>query len=71
MALMDLMNRFFRPYLDKFAVVFIDNIFVYSKDRDEHITHLRMVLQTLSEHQLHRKCKKHEFWLEEVVFWDM
>jgi len=49
-------------------VVFIDNILIYSKDRNEHITHLGMVLQTLGEHQLHSKYKKREFWLEEVVF---
>jgi len=49
-------------------VVFLDKILIYSKDRDKHITHLRIVLQTLKEHQLHRKYKKHEFWLEEVVF---
>jgi len=43
-AFMDLMNRVFRPYLDKFVVVFIDDILIYSKDRDEHADHLRMVL---------------------------
>ena len=41
---MDLLNRVFRPYLDKFVVVFIDDILIYSKDRDEHADHLRMVL---------------------------
>jgi len=65
---MDRMNRVFRYYLDKFVVVFIDNILIYSKDRDEHITYLRMGLQTLREHQLHSKYKKRQFWLEEVVF---
>jgi len=49
-------------------VVFINNILIYSKDRDEHITHLRMVLQTLREHQLRNKYKKRKFWLEKVVF---
>ena len=67
-AFMDLMNRVFRPYLGKFVVVFIDDILIYSKDRDEHADHLRMVLQTLREHQLYGKLKKCEFWLEEVVF---
>ena len=67
-AFMDLMNRVFRPYLDKFVVVFIDDILIYSKDRDEHADHLRMVLQTLREHQLYGKLKKCKFWLEEVVF---
>ena len=49
-AFMDLINRFFRPYLDKFVVVFIDDILIYSKDRDEHTIHLRTMLQTLKEH---------------------
>ena len=49
---MDLMNRVFRPYLDKFIVVFIDDILIYSNDREEHVGHLRMVLQILGEHQL-------------------
>jgi len=65
---MDLMIRVFRPYLGKFELVFTDNILIYSKDRNKHITHLRTVLQTLKEHQLHSKYKKHEFCLEEVVF---
>ena len=57
-AFMDLMNRVFKPYLDKFIVVFIDDILIYSKDREEHANHLRMVLQTLREHQLYGKLKK-------------
>ena len=68
-AFMDLMNRVFKPYRDKFVVVFIDDILIYSKDRDEHADLLRMVSQTLREHQLYGKLKKCEFWLEEVVFW--
>ena len=67
-AFMDLRNRVFRPYLDKFVAVFIDDILNYSNGRDEHVDHLRMVLQTLREHQLYCKLKKCEFWLEEVVF---
>jgi len=67
-AFMDLMSRVFRPHLGKFVVVFIDDILVYSKDKEEHADHLRVVLQTLNEHQLYRKLKKCEFWLEEVVF---
>jgi len=54
------MNRVFKFYLDKFLVVFIDDILVYSMDRDEHTTHLRAVLQTLREHQLYGKLKKYE-----------
>jgi len=65
---MDLMKRVFRPYLDKFVAVFIDDILIYSNGRDEHVDHLRMVLQTLREHQLYSKLKNCEFWLEEVVF---
>jgi len=64
---MDLINRVFKPYLDKFTVMFIDVIVIYSKDIDEHIVYLRIVLQTLREYQLYGKLKKCEFWLEEVV----
>jgi hypothetical protein len=65
---MDYMNRIFHPYLDKFVVVFIDDILVYSKDQDEHVEHLRIVLQILKEKQLYAKLSKCEFWLEEVNF---
>jgi len=65
---MDVMNRVFRPYLDKITVVFIDDILVYFRDKDVHATHLRTILQTLREHQLHGKLKKCDFWLEEVIF---
>ncbi|WRX07827.1 Reverse transcriptase domain - like 3 [Theobroma cacao] len=65
---MDLMNRVFHPYLDKFVIVFIDDILVYSRDNDEHATHLRIVLQTLRERQLYAKFLKCEFWLQEVGF---
>ena len=67
-AFMDLMNRVFRPYLDQFVVVFIDDILVYSKDAQEHEHHLRIVLQTLRENQLFAKLSKCEFWLKEVSF---
>ena len=60
-AFMDLMKRVFRPYLDKFVVVFIDDILIYSKDKEEHANHLRTMLQTLREHQLYAKLKKYEF----------
>ena len=51
-AFMDLMNRVFRPYLDRFAIVFIDDILIYSMSREDHEDHLRSVLQTLRKHQL-------------------
>jgi len=49
-AFMDLISRVFRPYLDKFVVIFIDDILIYSKDKEEHADHLRIMLQTLREH---------------------
>lgn len=55
-------------YLDKFIMVFIDDILVYSKDTEEHDEHLRLVLQKLRENQLYAKYKKCEFWLNEVSF---
>jgi len=58
---MDLMNRIFSPYLDKFVLVFIDDILVYSKSEEEHAEHLRVVLQTLRLEQLHAKLNKCEF----------
>ena len=51
-AFMDLINRVFRPYVDQFVVVFIDYILVYSKGMEEHMYHLRTILQTLRENQL-------------------
>ena len=65
---MDLINRVFRPYLDQFVVVFIDDILVYSKNEEEHEKHLRIVLQTLREKQLYSKLSKCDFWLKEVFF---
>ena len=67
-AFMDLMNRVFRPYVDQFVVVFIDDILVYSKDAQEHEQHLKLVLQTLREKKLYAKLSKCEFWLKEVSF---
>ena len=63
---MDYMNRVFRPYLDQFVVVFIDDILIYSKTRAEHEQHLRIVLQILKEKQLYGKLAKCEFWLSEI-----
>ena len=57
-AFMDLMNRVFHPYLDQFVIVFIDDILVYSKNVDEHVMHLRIVLQTLKERELYTKFSK-------------
>jgi hypothetical protein len=63
-----LMNKVFMEYLDKFMVVFIDNILIYSKDEEEHEKHLHLVLQKLRDHQLYAKMSKCEFWLKEVSF---
>ena len=67
-AFMDLMNRVFRPYVDQFVVVFINDILVYSKDRESHDTHLQVVLETLRKEQLYAKLSKCEFWMNEVSF---
>ncbi|KAL5828107.1 hypothetical protein ACOSQ4_019904 [Xanthoceras sorbifolium] len=67
-AFMDLMNRTFRPYLDQFVVVFIDDILIYSQSLEEHDRHLRIVLQTLREKKLYAKFSKCEFWLIEIAF---
>ena len=67
-AFMDLMHRVYQPYLDKFGVVFIDDILIYSKSDDKHEDHLRIVLQALRDHQLYAKFSKCEFWLTEVRF---
>ncbi|WRX24221.1 Reverse transcriptase domain - like 10 [Theobroma cacao] len=67
-AFMDLMNRVFKPYLDKFMVVFNDDILIYSKSREKHEQHLKIVLQTLREHRLYAKFSKCEFWLESIAF---
>ncbi|XP_017436974.1 uncharacterized protein LOC108343294 [Vigna angularis] len=65
---MDYMNRIFRPYLDKFVVVFIDDIIVYSKSYEEHEDHLRIVLGVLREKELYAKFSKCEFLMKEVQF---
>ncbi|XP_073061751.1 uncharacterized protein [Primulina eburnea] len=65
---MDLMNRVFKSYLDSFAIVFIDDILVYSKTRELHREHLRTVLQQLRDNQLYAKLKKCEFWFDQVTF---
>src|SRR4051812_25502068 len=65
---MNLMNKIYMKYLDKFVVVFIDDILIYSKTEEEQFWHLRLVLETLREHQLYAKFIKCEFWLKEVGF---
>jgi hypothetical protein len=65
---MNLMNSVFMDYLDKFVVVFIDDILIYSQSQEEHVNHLKMVLQRLREHQLYAKLSKCEFWINEVLF---
>ncbi|XP_027171567.1 uncharacterized protein LOC113771150 [Coffea eugenioides] len=67
-AFMDLMQRIFKKYLDQFVVVFIDDILIYSKTREEHAKHLEVVLQILREHKLYAKFSKCEFWLTEISF---
>jgi hypothetical protein len=68
---MYLMNKVFIEYLDKFVVVFIDDIPIFSKTEEEHEKHLRLVLEKLKSNQLYAKFSKCEFWLTEVVSLDM
>ena len=63
-----LMNKVFMEELDRFVMVFIDDILVYSKSTDEHGQHLRVVLGKLIKHQLYAKFSKCEFWLQKVSF---
>ena len=67
-AFMDLMHRVFHPYLDRFVVVFVDDILIYSEIEEDHEDHLRVILQTLRDHRLYSKFIKCEFWLTEVRF---
>ena len=63
-----MMNKVFMDFLDKFVVVFIDDILIYSRSHKEHEEHWRLVLQRLREHRLYAKYSKCEFWLEQVGF---
>jgi hypothetical protein len=65
---MYLMNKVFMEYLEKFIVVFIDDILVFSRTEEEHEVHLRLVLEKLRAHQLYAKFNKCEFWITEVAF---
>jgi hypothetical protein len=65
---MDLMNKVFMEYLDKFIVMIIDGILVYSKSEEEHEEHLHLVLQKLQDHRLYAKLSKCEFWMKQVSF---
>jgi hypothetical protein len=65
---MSMMNKVFMEYLDKFVVVFIDDILIYSNSKEEHEGHLRPILEKLREHKLYAKFSKCEFWLEKVGF---
>jgi hypothetical protein len=64
----DFMHRVFKPYLDKFVVIFIDDILIYSKSPEEHAEHLKLVFDKLRKHQLFAKFSKYEFWLDSVSF---
>ncbi|KAJ9557909.1 hypothetical protein OSB04_012523 [Centaurea solstitialis] len=65
---MDLMNRVYRPMLDKSVIVFIDDILIYSKTKEDHVVHLIEVLETLRRERLYAKFSKCDFWLQEVQF---
>ncbi|GKE96412.1 retrotransposon protein, putative, ty3-gypsy subclass [Tanacetum coccineum] len=65
---MDMMNRVCKPYLDKFFIVFIDDIFVYYKDKEEHGKHLKIILELLKKERLYAKFSKCDFWLESIQF---
>ena len=67
-AFMSLLNGIFKPYMDLFVIVFIDDILIYSKSKKEHEEHLRMVLEMLREKKLYAKFSKCEFWLDSVSF---
>ncbi|GJX57615.1 putative reverse transcriptase domain-containing protein [Tanacetum coccineum] len=63
---MDLMNRVCKPYLDKFVIVFIDDILIYSRNKEEHANHLRIILELLKKEKLYAKFSKCDFWIRIV-----
>nr|GFA84609.1 putative reverse transcriptase domain-containing protein [Tanacetum cinerariifolium] len=65
---MDLMNQLCKPYLDKFMIIFIDDILIYSKDEKEHEKHLKAIIKLLKKEELHAKFSKCEFWIPKVKF---
>ncbi|GJW55408.1 putative reverse transcriptase domain-containing protein [Tanacetum coccineum] len=65
---MDLMNRVCKPYLDKFVIVFIDDILIYSRNKEEHANHLRIILELLRKEELYAKFSKCDFWISIVQF---
>nr|GFA75816.1 putative reverse transcriptase domain-containing protein [Tanacetum cinerariifolium] len=65
---MDLMNQVCKPYLDKFMIVFIEDILIYSKDVKEHEEHLKVILELLKKEELYAKFSKCEFWFRKVQF---
>ncbi|GJV23757.1 putative reverse transcriptase domain-containing protein [Tanacetum coccineum] len=65
---MDLMNRVYKPYLDKFVIVFIDDILIYSKNKQEHEEHLKLILELLKKEESYAKFSKCEFWIPKVQF---
>nr|GEY43198.1 putative reverse transcriptase domain-containing protein [Tanacetum cinerariifolium] len=65
---MDIMNRVCKPYLDKFVIVFIDDILIYSRNKEEHANHLRIILELPRKEKLYAKFSKCDFWIRTVQF---
>ena len=67
-AFMDIMNRVFKPYQDRFIIDFIDDILIYSMNEEDYASHLKIILDTLKDKELYAKLSKCEFWLKYVSF---